>query len=317
MAISAIEASYTAASALPIKLMLNPEVEHFLPVHVQWFPTNHCNLHCKFCSCEYRDHNVQMDLDEARRVINELAELGCKAVTISGGGEPLCHSGLTTMLDMFACRGISIGLVTNGLLLDAMEPEALQALTWCRVSNSDSRKITPRYREQLAGAVESAPSVDWAFSHVVGRTPNYEEIRRIVRFADEHNFTHVRLVADLSEPDAVYMDAVRSALKGIDRRVIYQARRDYSNGSPCMICYIKPVIAADFGVYPCCGVQYAFDPMPMTLPDSTRMGDARYDLREIWNAPLPRRFGCKRCYYGEYNCILNAIHGGVKHREFL
>ena len=307
------KASYTAAESIPIKLLLNPGVLELKPIHVQWVPTNHCNLHCKFCSCENRDRSLQMDMPTTRGVIEELASMGCLAVTVTGGGEPLCHPQITEMIECFVDNGIEVGLVTNGPLLSRMSAEVLSLLTWCRISNSDEREMSPRYKNVLERAVEA--DVDWAFSHVVSSTPNLEEIGRIVDFANEHNFTHVRLVADLLEPENVDMAPVRESLAGKDGIVIYQDRQAWEPGGPCLIGFIKPLIWPDFQIYPCCGVQYAYDPMPLDMPPSMSMGDAR-NLQEVYADRRPILHGCTRCYYMNYNRILEAV-SGIKHGAFV
>jgi organic radical activating enzyme len=314
-----LKASFTAADSIPLKLFHHPKaVRDLRPLHVQWLPTNHCNLNCPWCSCAERDKQLQMDADQARNVIQDLADLGCLAVTITGGGEPLCHPRLADMIGWFYASGISVGLVTNGLLLDRLDADVLSLITWCRISNGDHRELNPRYRETLEGAVKRGPRVDWAFSHVVSNQPNHEEIHRIVEFANEHGFTHVRLVADILDANNVPMGHVRAGLRGMDERVIYQSRDKPVPASSCLIGYIKPLIAPDFKMYLCCGVQYALDPPSKDLPEELSMGSA-LDLHSIYvkNNKHPFRVKCKRCYYRNYNDILHSLWNGLVHPDFI
>lgn len=314
-----LKASFTAADSIPLKLFHHPQaVRDLRPIHVQWLPTNKCNLNCPWCSCSERDKHLQMDAAQAKNVIQDLAELGCLAVTITGGGEPLCHPRLADMIHQFFVHGISVGLVTNGLLLGKMNADALDMVTWCRISNGDHRELTPQYRETLESVMKLGPRVDWAFSHVVSSRPNFAEIVRIVEFANEHNFTHVRLVADILDAENISLDAVREDLRGIDQRVIYQNRDKPVPASSCLIGYVKPLIAPDFKIYHCCGVQYALDPPSKDLPEELSMGSA-LDLHSVYvkNSKHPFKVPCKRCYYRHYNDILHSLWNGLVHPDFI
>ena len=255
-----------------------------------------------------------MDMGTARSVIRQLAVFGCQAVTITGGGEPLCHKLLPEMIREFSTRGIKIGLVTNGLLLKRLDRNALNRLTWCRISHDDSRDFSSSYQSLLKDSVSS--KVDWAFSYVVGGTPDIPKIRRMVEFANEHDFTHVRLVADILNPQESDLESIKPALSDIDSRVIYQPRNAPERGHTCRIGYIKPVIGPDWKIAPCCGYQYALEPPTKDLPPSMVMGDARY-LGALCSNPYPWEFGCVRCYYMGYNRLLDTLSQGIQHPEFI
>jgi len=307
--------SYTAAGSVPLKLLMLPEPGRLRPIHVQWVPTNRCNLRCEFCSCSARDRSLEMSLDQAIEVIDHLAELGCLAATITGGGEPLMQSGFPTMVKHFRHRGVEVGLVTNGTLLHVQDPSILKLLTWCRVSCGDEREFTPVQAERLS-RVTHLP-VDWSFSYVVGVNPDVANARRVVDFAHEHEFTHVRLVGDLLHPEEVPFDEVSRNFAG-DDLVLMQPRKQYVRGHDCLICYVKPLIAPDFRVYMCCGVQYALDPMSLDLPQALCLGSA-LDLGAIYADPRPQKVPCVRCYYQDYNDLLGVLSDPirVKHRRFV
>ena len=309
-------ASFTAADSIPVKLFLQEGVSDLQPIHIQWIPTNRCNLNCDFCSCSNRDHSLEMDPAIAQMVIADFARLGCKAVTITGGGEPLCHKHLADMIQGFYYHRISVGLVTNGLLFDKLDRDTIERLTWCRISNHDRREFTDVYRRILERVVE-IDSVDWAFSHVVSTDPNIQEIRRIVQFANEHDLTHVRLVSDLFCPEKVDQFWVKESLQGIDERVVYQPRQNAKRGGKCWIGYVKPLIGPDWSITPCCGCQYALDPPTRDLPRSMIIGDARELDRMYGGERTAWRFPCVRCYYNNYNDILDAMQSDVMHKEFI
>lgn len=320
--------SYTAADTIPLKMIVHNELQKsikegvIIPIHVQFIPTNKCNLSCNFCSCSKRTKNLEMDFDKAKKVIDDLAKLGCKAVTITGGGEPLMYPKINELIEYFISKKIKVGFVTNGLMLKSkMNMVTLNKVTWCRVSNGDDRTLTGLYRDALSEVVKKCPDVDWAFSHVVTVDRNFEEIRRIIEFANMHNFTHVRLVADLFSPEQVSMDAIKEHMrlhKIDDTKVIYQGRKEFERGGDCFICYLKPLIGPDFVVYNCCGVQYAMDNPAYDLPIKLSIGYA-LNLQEIYNKNQKAFNGsiCSKCYYMNYNRILKSMLSEINHADFV
>jgi len=321
--------SYTAASSYPIKVLLDNELNksirdegRIIPVHMQLSPTNRCNLNCSWCSCSERDKRIELPYERIKKLFDIGEELGTKATTITGGGEPTLHPQISEMIRYADERDIKGGLVSNGLLLDRVDTDALRRLTWTRISFGDYRKFDGRFKEQMMDAVERAPKVDWAFSYVLAnKEPNWDNLRDIVLFANRNDFTHVRFVSDLYNPDVVDMDYVRNKLRanGIDDHlVIYQGRKDWTSGTPnCLISLLKPIIDAHGGVYPCCGVQYAEANPSRDFSKTMRMGDIE-DLPRIYRE---QRFfdgsNCIKCYYKDYNDILTTLQAGVKHGRFV
>ena len=311
------KSSFTSADAIPIKLLYHNKLKHFSPIHIQWIPTNHCNLKCICCSCKNRDKKKEMDFAVTSNVIEEFAKCGVKAVTLTGGGEPLMYPDIEDTIDTFIGCGINVGLVTNGLLLHKIHKSTLEKLMWCRISSMDERDLTNIYRKKLKGVVQST-TIDWAFSHVVSANPNLFAIKRLIEFANQQEFTHVRLVSDLlntSQVDTTF-SLIHKHLKGIDQKVIYQPRDKPKKCKSCLIGYIKPLIGPDFKMYHCCGVQYALKEKSLDLPDSLMMGVAT-DLNSIYQTAKPFSVNCTACYYTCYNDILGAIQKGISHKDFV
>lgn len=316
--------SYTAAGTLPAKVIKQAQAIYadgkFKPLHLQISPTNVCQLDCPFCSCANRASNVEMDLAEYLRIIDCFAAAGCKAATITGGGEPTLHRNINEILLGTWGRRIATGLTTNGLSLDRVETDALRTLTWCRVSFSDDRAFDMAFTSQIVHAVTRAPDVDWAFSYVLTASPNWENLQRVIDFANRHAFTHVRIVTDLLDVDSVApMWGVKAQLQVLgvdDSRVIYQGRKTYQRGAErCLISLIKPVISADGGWYPCCGVQYALEHPSRDFEARMCMG---HDHAQILSGQKPFDGSqCARCYYGDYNQVLGAMSGPIEHEFFV
>lgn len=320
--------SYSSAESFPMKVLLNKAIQeatakgYVPPIHPSLYPTNRCNLNCEFCSCGERTKNLELDFEKAKRIIDILSKLGTQAVSISGGGEPLLYPQIEELIKYFVGFSIKVGLTTNGLLLDKINPEILNMVTWCRVSHDDNRKFEGDYPEMLAKVVKRCPDVDWAFSHIVfDEKRPIQTVANLVMFASEYNFTHVRIVCDILNPKPYLMEYVKGELERMgvdDSKVLYQLRAEYDVGHPCYICYLRPTIAPDGKVYACCGAQYALSDEQRDLPEELCLGDAENLEEIISNSGHPFDGSiCKKCYYKNYNNCLAVMLNGLGNKEFV
>jgi len=318
--------SYTAAGNVPWKLLLDSKIVNEIkrgfipPVHLQINPTNICNLTCPFCSCANRNRQEQIDIERLMKFIYTCAQMGAKAITITGGGEPLLYPDINKLIRGSVLLGIKVGLVTNGTQFEKLFDTAINRLTWIRISVGDHRKMD---WESIYKTVCSGEQVDWAFSYVLSNEPNYHLIRRTIQFANQWGFTHVRLVTDIMDTERVSakMDGVKKYLKdkAVDiSKVIFQDRSVRTRGiKDCRVSLLKPVVGADGGIYPCCGVQYAQDPPGYDYVPSMRMGWIE-DVERIWQEQdwFDGR-ECVKCYYEDYNQALRIMGDLIDHEEFV
>lgn len=314
-----IKASYTAASVFPAKLLKQEELlgkaknGYLPPLHAQIIPTNVCNLDCSFCSYDDRQKGLSMNYDTLTGVIDTLAKYGGKAVTWTGGGEPLLYPEINNALRYAASQGIESGLVSNGTRMDWLEKQ--DALTWVRISISDDRQLD---FDSIERAVRRNPDTDWAFSYVLTASPSYANLNQVINFANEHDFTHVRVVSDLLDLGRVpNMQDVKQSVIFDDSKVIYQGRKEYTSGAKdCHISLLKPMISPE-GVFPCCGTVYAIAGQEKKHVDEMKMGE----LSELENIiKEQKRFDgsiCDKCYYDDYNGALGLIMDEVEHENFV
>jgi radical S-adenosyl methionine domain-containing protein 2 len=77
-----------------------------------------CNMKCKFCYATFEDFKVgkQMDLSDAKKVINKLKSIGIEKITFAGG-EPMLYKNLTELIIYTKNIGITTSLITNGSLI--------------------------------------------------------------------------------------------------------------------------------------------------------------------------------------------------------
>lgn len=113
------------------------------PVHVRIKPINRCNHNCWYCA--YRMDGLQLgediDLDDVipaakmDEIVEDVIAMGVKAVTFSGGGEPLLYKSLPEVVERLATNGVKVATLTNGANLKGRMADAFARHgTWLRIS---------------------------------------------------------------------------------------------------------------------------------------------------------------------------------------
>jgi MoaA/NifB/PqqE/SkfB family radical SAM enzyme len=93
------------------------------PILVHVIPMRQCNLACTYCN-EFDDVSNPVPLEEMKRRLNTLADMGTSIITISGG-EPLMHPELDEIIRHIRRRGMIAGMITNGFFLNQERIERL------------------------------------------------------------------------------------------------------------------------------------------------------------------------------------------------
>ncbi len=113
------------------------------PIHIRIKPTNMCGHSCWYCA--YKADDLQLGSDmEARdqipeekmmEILEDIIEMGVKAVTFSGGGDPFLYKPLLKTVKRLADSPIQFASLTNGARLDGELAEVFAHHgTWLRVS---------------------------------------------------------------------------------------------------------------------------------------------------------------------------------------
>lgn len=94
---------------------------------VVWNCTNTCNLKCKHCyaNSENKKFSDELNTDEAKDLINDLAELKVPVLLISGG-EPLTRNDIFPLIQHAKNQNIRCTISTNGTLIDKEMAKALK-----------------------------------------------------------------------------------------------------------------------------------------------------------------------------------------------
>lgn len=268
------------------------------PVHIRIKPTNICNHSCRYCA--YKAQALQLGKDMVVKdtialpkmieIISDLSEIGVKAVTFSGGGEPFCYPHLVPAIKELIKHNIKIACLTNGSLLSG-EAAGLFARygTWVRVSmdgwDDESYK---RYRAVKAGeftkiinnirAFKSTKSKCMMGVSIVLDKDNYSQFYDMAKLLKNIGVDSVKvspcIVANTSEENNAYHDPFFHEAE----EIINKACRDLVDGQFelynsyhrqeisfdkeydwCPYLQILPIIGADLNVYSCQDKAYNLD----------------------------------------------------------
>lgn len=122
------------------------------PLVVDLDPTTVCDLACPECISSDVLHHGQLSKDRIVELAEELTRTGVRAVILIGGGEPLLHRAIDTVIETLHRAGIRIGLVTNGTRIHRHIDHLAEMLSWVRVSvDAGTEETYPEFRPSRGG----------------------------------------------------------------------------------------------------------------------------------------------------------------------
>jgi len=82
------------------------------------YPTYLCNFRCSHCMySNMRNRKNNYPLGKLKRLVNEIAEIGTRAVVFCGGGEPMLYPHFREIVKHIARRNLEFGIISNGSML--------------------------------------------------------------------------------------------------------------------------------------------------------------------------------------------------------
>lgn len=106
------------------------------PITVELDLTSRCNHKCTFCYTPDKDKRSAdtLDVNVVKGLLEELAGLGVKGISYTGGGEPTLHPDFANIIAFGKMLGFDQGLMTNGSILDKYINNILNNMQWIRIS---------------------------------------------------------------------------------------------------------------------------------------------------------------------------------------
>lgn len=319
--------------------------ERCAPVYIRIKPTNRCNHNCDYC--HYR--NAYLDLDEYNpndeiprermlQTVQDMADMEVKAVTFSGGGEPLLYPYIEETMEAILESGIDLSIITNGSLLNGKKAEILSHAKWVRISiESCNDEQYCRIRGLKNGAFRTLCDNIREFAkmknkscelgiNVVVNNENYKEIREIAELMKSLGVNHVKY-APLCTNDTwgyheKFKDQVTASLQKAQEdladenfRIIDLYTGDFADSviferqySRCPIKEFVCVIAANSKVYYCHDKAYLSDGMVCDLCEvSFKDGWYSSAVTEKFHSFDAMKICNQHCVYDSRNELINSF----------
>ncbi len=329
------------------------------PIYIRIKPTNICNENC--CYCHYKNAYLELDEynpsdyiphDKMMEIIDDMCDMGVKAVTFSGGGEPLLYPFIIEAMQKILDNGIDLSIITNGILLKEKYAKILAHAKWVRLSiDSSNSQLYARLRgvpeswfDNLCQNIKNFAtmkdkSCELGVNFVVSRD-NYMYIFEMAKLMKSLGVNHVKYAPLINDETEQYHAPIKEyvirslqearALENEGFRVVDLYSSDFErvkNG--VMIfnrsytkCYVKElvcVIAANQKVYYCHDKAYLSNGVVGDLKN------ARF--KDVWfSNETSRKFHvfdaqkiCKEhCVYDDRNILLNHFFSMDRnHMNFL
>jgi len=322
------------------------------PIYVRIKPTSVCNHSCYYCS--YRnptDNDIhisdlranfnsrdQIPEDIMMALIDDLAEMKVKAVTFSGGGEPLVYPYIEEALRRIIAAGIDLSIITNGHLLNGEKAQLLARAKWVRISMDSCRperyaKIRGLKSEalnEIAGNIRrfsqiKAADCELGINFVI-MPDNADEVYEAACFAKDAGVNHIKFCAvihpDIQKTHKSIAPGVLSQIEKAEQELSderFQIINKYAGDlelnavfkrtyKRCPVQQIIPVVASDCKIYLCHDKAYVPGGELGSLRDKT--------FKEIWFSPeTKKRFAefdarkecAHHCVYDQRNMLINQF----------
>lgn len=307
------------------------------PIHIRIKPTNRCNHNCRYCA--YRSANLQLGKDMVKKdsiplkkmteIIDDIAEMGGKAVTFSGGGEPFCYPYLLDAVKKLSSTAVKFSALTNGALLgnELAEIFAYHG-SWLRVSMdgwddksySFYRKVPQGEFKKIMRNMENFKRLNGkcylGVSLIIDRNNAshiYKAIQRLKNVGVDSIKVSPCIVSNNGLTNHRYHQKIfdrvkkqiRKAIKGLadDKFEIYDSyhelnekfKKDYTW---CPSLQILPIIGADLNIYSCQDKAYNVD---KGLIGSIR----KQSFKDFWFAGKDKFFRINPHLHCNHHCVAN------------
>lgn len=270
------------------------------PLHIRIKPTNKCNHNCYYCC--YQNKNLHLNQlfkekdvisqNKMKEIVTDLKQMGVRAVTLSGGGEPLVYPYFRSTIKGLVNAKIKVALLTNGSLLEKENAQILsKKAVWVRISmDAADAKTYAKIRGVDFGEFDRVCNNIYNFAKIKERKcqlginfivtkDNYQDIYFFLKIMKKLGVNHVKvseavISKDRAENKSYYLGILNSVKKQIRKGImnlsdssfsVIDKVDDFSSGedsyrkrySQCYFARCLTVIGADMNVYSCQDKAYA------------------------------------------------------------
>ena len=312
------------------------------PIYVRIKPINLCNHGCFFCvySTGFRvkdggeeEHIISKmhedmhedDVIETQKmfeILQDLSEMGTKAVTYSGGGEPLMHKDIVEIMQKTLELGLDLSIITNGQNLVKDRAEVLSKAKWVRISMDYTnghqmkqfRNVPEKSFDSVIKNIRQFSKIkdegcDLAVNYIV-HNKNYKNLYEFSEVLKDAGVENVRYspmyVPNFYEYHQPIENEVNEELQKIQKltdenftvnstyniapNTSHSHARSYSR---CYIMQTVPVIGADLGVYACHNKAYDHTGCIGSIKNTT--------FRELWFSENTKEYMSK--FNAKHKCM--------------
>ncbi|MEO5374332.1 MAG: radical SAM protein [Alphaproteobacteria bacterium] len=282
------------------------------PVHIRIKPTNRCNHNCWYCAYRMEGLKLGEDMEESDQIpeakmmeiVDDIVAMGVKAVTFSGGGEPMLYKPLPEVIDRLAAGGVRVAALSNGSNLQGRMADAFATHgTWVRVSVDawDDASYTASRGAPAGGFTRLIDNLRvftarrsrcvLGISFIVTKE-NHEHLFDVCRLFKDVGVNHVKLSAAVVANDVQANNAYHDAIMARASEQVARARALADSGftvldhyhtlgerfekdyTLCPYLMFLTVIGADLRVYTCQDKAYTEDGILGSIADRS--------FREFW-----------------------------------
>lgn len=215
-----------------------------------------------------------------KEILADIVDMGVRAITFSGGGEPLTYAKITDSVRILKDGKVELSLITNGELLDEERAEAFYGAKWVRISFDSPieeeycklRGLMPDDFQRVIRNIESfALNKDkdcvLGVNYVVSKE-NYHHVYEAAKLLKQLGADNVKFAAVVDNKQSYHINIKEDVITQIhnaiddfqddDFRIINDYENDWMDKNftgvkteKCYTCRLVTVIAADQRVYLC------------------------------------------------------------------
>ena len=307
------------------------------PIQIRIKPTNLCKHNCWYCA--YRAENLQLGKDmnlksfipknKMIEIINDIIDIGVRAVTFSGGGDPFHYPYLLDAIKLLSNSKVKFAALTHGALLKGEIAEIFAEYgTWIRISldgwDEDSYS---KYRGVNKGE----------FSKVLKNMNNFKRLNGkcylgVSIVVDKYNSTHIfeliKLLKDIGvdsvkvsacivsndgkENNKYHKEIFNVVKNQIEKAISVLSDKNFEifdgyheldekfnkNYNWCPYIQLCPVIGADLNVYACHDKAY-------NLTDGLLFSIKNKSFKEGWFKAKKTFFKINPSKVCNHHCVVN------------